>query len=250
MESLHEQLSQQFYKWEERARGWQVFPEPVAPEPPFRPFPGHYLPNTPCIDDGHRPTVLGWLVQGLSRKLRTEPEAPPLIQEEEEEPQPVALERDSLVELQTFLPTDLKVSREDFEQFLFGLSLCHEPVAFELVGRAPNIAAQFAVHPADASLVKQQLQAFFPEAVFLHKEGTLEEAWRSTTKSNVAIVEFGLAREVMFTLATGRLDPFIGIIGAMEAMQTDELGLFQVIFQPVRHPWAESILRSVTDEEE
>jgi len=30
-------------------------------------------------------------------------------------------------------------------------------------------------------------------------------------------------------------------------LQPDELGLFQVIFQPVQYPWAESILNAVTD---
>jgi hypothetical protein len=41
MPSVHEQLSEQFYQWETRGRGWQVFEEPVHPEPPFVPFHGH-----------------------------------------------------------------------------------------------------------------------------------------------------------------------------------------------------------------
>ena len=54
MPSVHEQLSEQFRLWELRGRGWTVFPEPVSPEPPFRPFHGHYLPDTPVVDDGGR----------------------------------------------------------------------------------------------------------------------------------------------------------------------------------------------------
>ena len=56
MSRLDEQLSAEFHRWEKRGRGWQVFPEPVAPEPPFVPFHGHFLPTAPAIDDGAKPT--------------------------------------------------------------------------------------------------------------------------------------------------------------------------------------------------
>jgi hypothetical protein len=47
-------------------------------------------------------------------------------------------------------------------------------------------------------------------------------------------------------LASGKLDPFIGIVGALAELQPGELGLFQVLFQPAHEPWPESIVRSVT----
>ena len=62
----------------------------------------------------------------------------------------------------------------------------------------------------------------------------------------VLAVEFGLKHEFMLPLASGKLDPFIGIIGALAELQPGELGLFQVLFQPVQNPWAESIVNSVT----
>ncbi|HLZ17304.1 MAG TPA: hypothetical protein VKQ08_09695, partial [Cyclobacteriaceae bacterium] len=71
MSRLEEQLSEQFHRWERRGRGWQVFDEPVSPEPPFRPFEGHYLPASPPVDDGARPTFLSSLVKRLSGKLST-----------------------------------------------------------------------------------------------------------------------------------------------------------------------------------
>jgi hypothetical protein len=43
MSRLDEQLSDQFHVWEQRGRGWQVFSEPVYPEPPFTPFNGNEL---------------------------------------------------------------------------------------------------------------------------------------------------------------------------------------------------------------
>ena len=245
MPSVHEQLTEQFRKWELRGRGWTVFNEPVRPEPPFRPFPGHHISPAPLIDDGHRPTLLSSLFQGLSRKLSGQTPLPSPILEEEEEPEPDILIRDSLVELQTSLPASLNITRESFEHFLSNLSMCREPVAFELLGQPTRVTMQLAMHRDDAPLVRRQLQAHFPEGGFHSREGTLEQAWDASDGSDALVVEFGLAREFICPLATGKLDPFIGIIGALSELQAGELGLFQVLFQPVQHPWAESILHSV-----
>src|ERR1035438_733439 len=103
MPSVHEQLTEQFRKWEIRGRGWQVFPEPVYPEPPFVPFHGHYLPDTPVVDDGRRPSFLGSFMRKLSQTSNEQP-VPPVIAEPEEEPEPVLLSRGPLTELQTSLP--------------------------------------------------------------------------------------------------------------------------------------------------
>jgi hypothetical protein len=246
MSQLDEQLSAQFHRWEQRGRGWQVFPEPVYPEPPFAPFDGHYLPATPPIDDGARPTFLSSLVQKLSRKLSTEAVTPPTIPEPEAEPEPTPLIRESLVELQASLPDKLDISKEAFEQFLLNLSLCNEPIAFELLGTHKKVVAQFAACASDAPLLRRQLQAFFPEAVFFPREGGLEQAWEAGQGDEALAVEFGLKEEFMLPLASGRLDPFIGMVGALAELQPGELGLFQVLFQPVQHPWAESIVNSVS----
>ncbi len=246
MSRLDEQLSEQFHQWEQRGRGWRVFDQPVYPEPPFRPFYGHYRPETQIVDDGRRPTVLSSFIQRLSSKLSTEPTPPPVITEVEEEPEPKPLIRDSLVELQTSLPAKLDINAEAFEQFLRNLALCYEPIAFELFGTAGRVKVQFAAHPSNAPLVRRQLQAHFPDATFLAREGALETAWDSCTGDEMLVVEFGLEREFMFPLATDKLDPFIGIIGALSELQSGDLGLFQVLFQPVQEQWVESIVNSVT----
>ncbi len=125
MPSLHEQLTQQFFRWEQRGRGWQVYDEPVYPEPPFVPFDGHYQPEEPLIDDGHRPSLLGslfWKVAPPPAKKA----APPTMPQQEEEPEPTPLTRESLVEFQASLPEKLDVDNEAFAQFLLNLSLCRE----------------------------------------------------------------------------------------------------------------------------
>ena len=246
MSRLDEQLSERFHAWEHRGRGWHVFDEPVQPEPPFRPFHGNYLPAAPPLDDGRRPTALSSFVQKLSQKLSPKPPPIPVEPEPEAEPQPQPLIRDPLVELQTSLPASLNIPKEAFEQFLSNLSLCREPIAFELLGLSQKVIAQFALHPDDASLARRQLQAYFPEATFQPSPNPLAAAWDACSGDHILAVEFGLEREFMFPLAGGKLDLFIGLIGALSELQPCELGLFQVLFQPVQHDWAESIMRAVT----
>jgi hypothetical protein len=244
MPSVHEHLTEQFRRWEIRGRGWRVFDEPVYPEPPFCPFHGHYLPDAPAIDDGHRPTFLSSLVGRLNQKTRGQP--PPPILEAENEPEAEPLIREPLVELQTSLPAKLDISPEAFAQFLRNLSLCREPIAFEIVGAPGRVGVQFAAEPGDAPLVRRQLQAYFPEVAFQPCEGTLEASWESCESEEILIVEFGLEREFMFSLRSGKLDPFIGMIGALAELQPGDIGLFQILFEPARDEWTESIVRSVT----
>ena len=246
MPSAHEHFSAQFEKWEMRGRGWQIFPEPIHPEPPFVPFRFRPMTEAPAIDDGRRPTFLS----SLARKLtQPPPPPPPQPSEPEEEPEPVPLTRDTLVEFQASLPEKLDVSRDTFEQFLLNLSLCREPIAFELIGTHKKVTAQFAAAASDGLLLRRQLKAFFPEAVFVPGERNLESAWNAATGEEVLAVEFGLEREFMFPLQSGKLDPFIGIIGALAELLPGELGLFQVFWQPVQHRWAESVLETVLNEE-
>jgi hypothetical protein len=243
MPSVHEQLAEQFYKWETRGRGWQVYGEPVYPEPPFVPFQGHFLPETPVVDDGRRPTMLSSLYRRLTSPR---PEPPPVIPEPEEEPEPTPLIREPLTEYQVALPADLDVAKDSFEQFFHNIALCQEPVAFELLGIHKRVVTQFAASKQDASAVLAQMQAHFPEAQLREQEGALEKAWNAVEGDYGFAVEFGLEKEFMLPLASGKLDPFVGIVGALAKLQENELALFQVLWQPVQHPWAESIVRSVT----
>ena len=242
MPSVHELLSAQFYEWESRGRGITIFPEPVSPEPPFEPFPGHFLNDAPVIDDGVRPTFLSTLFRKLSRPA---PPAPPPM-EEKEEPEAQVLVRDPVVEIQVSLPAGFDAPRESFAHFLSSISLCRFPIAFEIIGTPGRIAVQFAVDEGDVHIVRRQLQTHFPEATFQPKQDTLLNAWVEGEEQDALVVEFGLEHEFMLPLATGKLDPFVGLVGALSELQAGELALFQVIFEPVQHPWAENIVRSVT----
>jgi hypothetical protein len=242
MPSVHEYFSAQFQKWEKRGRGWQLFDQPVSPEPPFVPFTLRAMTDNPVVDDGCRPSFLGSLFRGLT------PKAAPVVEPEPEaEPEPTPLIRDSLVEFQASLPEDFDSAKESFEPFFQNLALCREPIAFELVGIHQRVVAQFAASREDAPQVRKQLAAHFPEVMLVPREGTLGSAWDASEGDQAFAVEFGLEHEFMLPLAAGKLDPFIGLVGALAELQPGELGLFQVLWQPVQNPWAENIVNSVSD---
>jgi hypothetical protein len=108
------------------------------------------------------------------------------------------------------------------------------------------ISVQFVAGQYDAPQVRRQLQAYFPEATFQPKTDNLQQAWESCPGEEMLAIEFGLAREFMLPLASGKLDPFIGMVGALSELSPGDLGLFQILFQPAQEDWPESIMRSVT----
>ena len=109
---------------------------------------------------------------------------------------------------------------------------------------------QLACAPADQQQVREQLQAYFPEALVTVRRGFLENLWDTSGAMGTAVVEFGLSKEFMRPLRSFERfdpDPLAGLIGAMGDLGSSETAVFQALFAPVRHPWPESIIRSVTD---
>jgi hypothetical protein len=245
MSSIHDQFSEQFFRYEQRGRGWQIYEEPVSIEPPFAPFEGYLL--APAVDDGRKETILSSFVSNLSRMLSNKPSAPPSIYPTVSEPEPESFVREAdLIELQTVLPAKLETSREAFSSFLSHLSVCKNPISFELIGNADSIILQFVADPEDSNFVRRQLSSYFPDAIFTPAAQTLEPF--AEAEENRAIVEFGLERELFYPITTGgKVDPFISLTAALSELKRYELALCQVIFQPCLHPWAKSLMRLVTD---
>jgi hypothetical protein len=245
MSDIHDQVSSRFYDWEQRGRGWRVVSEPVYPEPPFVPWRGHIPTTPPFKDDGYRPTLLSSLIQRLSRMSNAQEEVAGESVDTDSEPDPVELIRESLAEVQVTLPAKYDSAKESYSHFFQSVSLCREPITFELVASRGRVISQFAAHQRDVTVVKQQLEAHFSEAHFQIQQNTLERAWDHSTGDAALVFEFGLEREFFFPLTTSKLDPFVGIVGALSEVRADEFGLFQVIFEPVRNPWAKNIVASV-----
>lgn len=238
MSPIEEQLSAQFYAWELRGRGCEVHSAPVVLEPPFVPFHGYHLPEPSIVDDGRRPTFLSSLVKRLfDHTPPPEPEPEP-----EEEPAPDESNRESVVELAVFFPATAHFKLDALQAFLTSLPLLTEPLAFEVFGNGERVVMQFASSPQDLSRVKPLLAAHFPAATFQSQTRSLTSLWTEEQ----AVVEFGLGREFMLPLATGIPDPLVALSGTLHSLAEDEVGVYQILFQPVRHRWEDSIVRAVS----
>ena len=180
---------------------------------------------------------------GLPVQLVTEPEF--------EDPEAERYyENTRLTELQVSLPPTFTIRRDQAEQFLLSLSYCERPLSFEVVGLPDAITVQLVCRAEDRTQLTQQLGAHFPDAVLTEEEAFLAQRWDIAGSKETVVVDFGLAHEFMRPLATVRgfeVDPLISATGALTELGDGEVGVLQVLFQPARYPWMESVMRAVTD---
>jgi excisionase family DNA binding protein len=245
-----EALTRQFYDWEMRGRGWQVFDRPVELEPPFRPFFGHFVSTpTQFVDDGRMQTSLSSFVGGLF-KAPARPAA--VLPPDEAEPEPDYFDDSSrLIEVRAILPPETKITKDAAEQFLMSLGHVSRPASFEIIGTSDSIVVQLTSAQSDRQQIREQLQAYFSEALLSQHDGYLEALWDTSGAKTSAVVEFGLSKEFMRPLRSFERfdpDPLAGLIGAMSDLGATETAVFQVLFVPVRKRWPESIIRAVTDD--
>lgn len=248
--TLEEHLTEEFYRWEIRGRGWQLWDTPVGLEPPFRPFLGHTLPRSSRgeLDDARKPTRLGRFIE----RLRGQDTAPrDEVENDADEPLPCEdLAPGDVVEHTVALPADLKMTKERAERFVLALSLLEHPLAFELIGDGDEVRVTLACRPSDSPGVRRAVEAYFPEAGVVDGPDTLAEVWERDAAASGLVVDFGLSREFMRPLKTGRdfdVDPLIPIVSALGDLRKGEIGVIQVLLHATRSPWAPSVLRAVTD---
>jgi len=246
MQSLSERLTARFYEWEQRGRGWELFDAPVDPEPSFHPFLGHYVQAQKVIDDGFRPSIfqrIGNLLIGKKQEVIKEPETdiPPIEANLFESDAP-------LVAISVTLPKEQKVEADEMEQLLLMLSNTNCPVSFEIIGTNASIRIQFVCREQDARHIHSQVKAFFPSATVLDLSDTGLDIL--SVHMQTCFIDFGLAHEFMYPLQMADgfdPDPFIGLFGTLEHLEAGERIILQILFKGATSPWAESILRSVSD---
>ena len=141
--SLSEQLTHQFYEWEQLGRGWLFYEEPIELEPPFTPFFFHVLTQPlKVIDDGKRHSLLSWIAVGIKNILASKND------EQVQESEPLAIEpylftcKDPLHIFSVSLPKGYKVNRPEAEQLLMMLSDSKYPISFEILATSASITIQ------------------------------------------------------------------------------------------------------------
>jgi hypothetical protein len=258
--TIHDQLTANFYRWEQRGRGVELFPAAVALEPPFVPFPGHrvQLANE-RQDTGTRSTFLSRLADKAFRALQP-PKAGTLALreptvEDEAEPMPDWFgENEPVIEISLRLPSGVAYPEATMAHFLTTLSLMSSLVGLEIIGTEKEIVLQLVCQPDEATVVVAQLQAHCPEVKLDWSRETLLSVWPDNDGlsdhidgSERLVLDFGLYKEFMRPLETGsRIDPFVSLIGGMAHLAEGEVAVYQCLFTPLRAPWADNALAAVT----
>ena len=250
-----ETLTREFYRFEAQGRGWAQYDFPVPVEPPLVPFFYHGATPHKITDNGRSQTFLSSLFDRW--RIRKAPIEPDFENHFEYDPTyderpPYFSDDDSLVDIQLSLQQDQKITGEAAERFLLSLSYSHYPLSFEVIATGETMVVQVVARETDAPHIYAQLQAYFPGGVLTYGLHLLEQRWGEASYSHGAIVEFALSQEFMRPLVITRhfdVDPLIAVCGALSQVADDEIGVLQILFEKARHPWAESIVRSVTDNE-
>ena len=246
---LIDDLVRRFYAWERRGRGWDIWPNYIAPEPAFLPFLGHYI-EVPPVDDGRKPTFLSRVARDVVDAFGTDaPRIPARDDEIAQEVEPTLFGPiDHWSELRLTLGRDVDLTKSVLEKFFVSLSLQRNPVVFEIIGLRDKIFVQFSASPDDERNVHEQLRMHFPSVAIQLGNDALSGAWK-TAQGVSLVADFGLSREFMLPLSSaGNLnpDPLTGLFAVLEGLKANEIGVYQVIFQPVRSAWASSVFRAVT----
>lgn len=244
-------ITAQFYAWEKRGRGWQVWDYPVELEPPFEPFPGYYLP---ADDDARQATRLSTFVERLHGKhTLTEPTLDiGVLLDAYNESEPAAYFDDSpITEIQIALPTKGNSNREVAERFLSSLRTARQPVGFEVIGLGDSIIMQFSCREADVTLLRSNTRAYFHEARFQEKTDFLTGRWSQLANAGCTpvIVDFGLSHEFVIPLppTTGlSIDTLTGIVGTLAEVATNEMAVVQVLFHTTQNEWANNAVWATT----
>jgi hypothetical protein len=241
MMTPHEQLSAQYLQWELRGRGWFVHSEPVALEPPFQRFRGYQISASGNADDARKPSLAERLLKSAGRWLNTAPDVPTDPEETDTEKEVTGWSRESCLEVVLTFPKSPRYRREQMESFLRMCRTCQEPLSFEILADHQEIGIQWACSPEDATQIKTYAETHFPGFSARIEDGQLLQAWEGTGRKYAA-AEIGLGRDFLLPLETGKTELLPGLLSALSALEAGEMGLFQVIFEPVVEPWGEGMV--------
>ena len=248
--SLSEAVTDSFYAWETRGRGWMLADYPVALEPPFRPFfllPEHQERYVTPIDDGRRPTIASRLLDSARQLFAAPHVAAPVPLFEEQEPFP-ALPPSELSVFRLSVPATYESSAAVMAQLLSALSAAVYPVSFELIGAGGEVTIQIVASSFDVDDVAAHIEGFVPEVAVTEGDDRLRDVWREHAAQSV--IDIGLTHEFFLPIQTARdfhIDPYVPLMAALARAAHGEFVLLQVLFERTRNPWVAAVNDALDD---
>ena len=192
--------------------GVSVAPFPIGLEPPFRPF------RHPS--GSRRDSQRG----AFPKPRQTEPAG-------------------DLCFVRVRLSLDDGYNVEINEQLLLALGR-RGIISFEVAGTGGKVYIQFACPRTEASFLIGQLRSLFPHAqVFEGRDVLADSTWPA-----LAVRNYRLRDSNLFQIRTeGRTEILATLTAVLSRIGEGDIGMLQVLFQPVAHPWRENILTLASD---
>jgi len=253
-------LTNHFYTWERRLRGYEVWPYPVSPEPPFTPLYEQFSPPAPVVDDGRKETFFSRIASVFTEPKTTASsstylETEALASDDLGWVPDVSVPDGELCAFQLQLPLEVEYSIAQCSLFVRSLRAVRCPISFELIGCHTYIAVQLTCREDDERTVRGQLEAFFPDAVITRGEDILRRVVSSIGGDETleqSIVDFGLEKEVVVPFITKpdtTVDSLTSLIAALGHCAHGECAALQILFVPCRAPWSPELHLSVIDDD-
>lgn len=230
---ISEKAIENFYHWEIKGRGYQLFPYPVNLEPAYRDF-YHTYTNTEYIDDGKVSGLFGKLFQNKKQVVTGEAI---------EEKPPKAFEYTPF--LKQFNIRFL--SKQNFNdsltlEFLNMLSESVDQISFEILGKRNSIDIQIVCSVDDSRRIHNLLNAYFQNTVIIDTD---INHFPFNSDNKLLIVDFGYDEEFMRPINTS-INGLTSVISTLDNLRNNEVVMLQIVFKGVQNSWANSILNSVS----
>jgi len=241
-------LTETFYQWEHRGRGYKEWKERVVLEPYFVPFWGHgcYL-DAPHEDDGIIPSWLDRLAATFKKPTKQDALFTPssILEYPEEVPEALRDVACDLAELEILFPSETSLQSDVITRLIPSLSHVVSPLSFEVVGTSQTLSILVSFPEAFEHQVNGYLKNTFPELDIRSSPDALQNAWLSIDSAYCELVEFGLDDEFLNPLCScpKGAEPLARVFSILDNLQEHEIAVFQVLIAPAQAPWASSMVR-------
>lgn len=226
-----EEATRNFYTWELTGRGYSLFPYPIKPEPPFREF-FHRFNQTEYPDDGKVPRLFERIFP--AKKDEASPR-------DQTETKPKSFEYTPFFrQYKINFAKAEDIDNRSVVEFINMLSEGERPFSFEVVGTSENLDIYTTCGVEDGPRLGHLLSAYFPGIVV---SNTIDFPFNPDKE--VLIADFGYDEEFMRPIKTST-NGWKSLLPILDNLKEEETVMFQILFEGVENPWANSILNAVT----
>jgi len=129
------------------------------------------------------------------------------------------------------------------EQFLLALSP-HRPISFEVIGTGRKAMLRIATTEGDRENIFQQISSHYPGAQVSDEDDLLDGEHHARPHAR----SYRLRESHLFRIRVQHeAETYAPLLAVLSRLGAGQKGCLQVLFQPVRNPWRENIMKVACD---